>query len=346
MKIGNISQTIVPVPNFFLNQSTRKLDTFASSTTRNKKSLYYRDKDLFTKNLDININHNPRFDFRTSQKTNKSKYIPLYHRGDYPSNSAEKDTYFPHIIDNSIKRTFSPSNEYEKYKDYMAKTNTTEILRPKLREEIMNNTQNLLDRINANYDIDKWTEFENKTTFNKFYQTAYSPITDYIRQNESFKDQFNRTLVDKARTLRTLNPQAKKEVTKTVNRIEAEKNNEVIDTKDNELILDEMLETCKSNLLKLKHENQSPFEYNEKDQKFVTENEYVMERFKDTTMYKKFPAPTRMEFDEKKIRAKKKRFKITDNPNHVSKEKYSFKENELYTCQNEMWSRPLHKDHF
>ena len=71
MKIGNISQTIVPVPNFFLNQSTRKLDTFAASTTRNKKSLYYRDKDLFTKNLDININHKKRNEFRKSKKKNK-----------------------------------------------------------------------------------------------------------------------------------------------------------------------------------------------------------------------------------------------------------------------------------
>ena len=344
-KIGNISQTIVPVPNFFLNQQTRKIETF-SLYNKTKRSNYYRDRDLFSQNLDININHNPRFQARTAEAVNKTKYIPLYHRGHYPSNSEEKKTYFPSIIDNSLQRTVYPDSEYSKYKDYMCKTNTGELIRPKLRDEIMNNTHTLLERINANYDLDKWNEFENKTTFNRFYHTAYSPITDSIKQNTSVKDDFNKTLLTKATSLRTINPQAKKEVKKTASKIENEKNSEGKEVKDNEVVLDQMLETCKSNLLKLKHENQAPFEYTDKDQRFITENKYVLDRFKDTTLYKDFASPTRMEFDEKKVRIPKKKFRITDNPNHITKDKYSFNEKELYNCQNEMWGRPLHKDHF
>ena len=39
-KIGNISQTIVPVPNFFLNQQNRKIETF-SLYNKTKRSNYY-----------------------------------------------------------------------------------------------------------------------------------------------------------------------------------------------------------------------------------------------------------------------------------------------------------------
>ena len=35
MKLGNISQTIVPVPNFFVDQKNRTLETFHIYNTKN-----------------------------------------------------------------------------------------------------------------------------------------------------------------------------------------------------------------------------------------------------------------------------------------------------------------------
>ena len=32
MKLGNVSQTVVPVPNFFLDRKTRPIETFETST--------------------------------------------------------------------------------------------------------------------------------------------------------------------------------------------------------------------------------------------------------------------------------------------------------------------------
>ena len=75
MKLGNVSQTIIPVPKFFLNK--RSLDLFTSyypievnTTERNSKKIqknknkqnsirnksYYRTKDILLLNCDININ--------------------------------------------------------------------------------------------------------------------------------------------------------------------------------------------------------------------------------------------------------------------------------------------------
>jgi hypothetical protein len=346
MKIGNVSQTIVPVPSFFLDQDSRKLETFTIyKKLRPRASTYYRDRDLFTRSFDMNINHNPRVN-RNQSSLNKEKYIPLYHRGRYPSNSELKETYFPHIIDNSLSQTVYPESEWGKYKDYKNKTNYNELVRPELRNEIMNNTQHLLERINANYDIDKWSKFDSKTTFNKFFQTAYSPLTDYINQNASFKDAFNETLRTKADSLRTLNPQAKSNVVKNLKKIEQEKNEEEEEAINNQNDLDKMLDNCKSNLLNLKKENTAPFEYSNENQKFINDNKYMLKPFQNTTLYKEFVSPSRMEFNKKKVKVQKKKFKINECKNHVNKNNYSFNEKELLSCQQDMWKRPLHKDAF
>ena len=225
MKIGNLSQSIVPVPNFFINRDIRKIDAF--KIYKNKKRTY-RDRDLFTANMDLNINHNPRVRSALS-RTSSQKYIPLYNRGNYPSNSEEKGTYFPHIIDNSMTRQCNRTSSFIYHKN--------------LREEIMNNTNSLLDRINGNYYTEKFA----KTTFNDFYKTAYSPITDYIKNNESNKEKFNRTLLKKSNSLKMINPQAKNEIMKNIDYKEENEKKNINDT-----VLDEMLNTCKLNILKIK----------------------------------------------------------------------------------------------
>ena len=374
-KLGNISQTIVPIPNFFLNPQNRKLETFNNiplaksklqqqsspkkeggksnslpkKTKPKLKSFYYRDRDLFTRNLDININHNPRINNRNTEVENSTKYVALYNRGKFPSNAEMKKTYFPSIIDNSISKTVYPTSEYEKFKDYFNKTNLNERVNPGLRNEIMNNTYHLLERINANYDLKRWSEFDSKVTFNRFYQTAYSPIYDYIKANKSDRDEFTETLRSKCESLRTLNPQAKEQLNQTLQKqkekeMNAQKNKNLQNYQGESL--DDLLEENKSNLLSIKKANEAPFEYNERDQKFLRENQYLTKTYQDTTLYKDLLTPNRIEFDEKKIRRPKKRFRINDVAGLVSKEGYSFQEKDLYNCQDELWSRPLHEDAF
>ena len=81
---------------------------------------------------------------------------------------------------------------------------------------MISNTNNLLKRINMNYDIKKWGEFDCRTTFNRFHQTAYSPLTDVIKNSVSEKDAFNSTLRQKALTLRTISNKAKESIQRSI----------------------------------------------------------------------------------------------------------------------------------
>ena len=166
MKLGNVSQSIIPVPKFFLNK--RSLDLFTSKTSntetipfdrhlkksnikdKNKKKFrnksYYRAKDILALNCDLNINLNPRSYSRQSNTDNTERYIPLYHRNTYQNNAEIKQTYFPDIIDmNPIKSNTmaSKTSSFQKYKEYRKKMNIEGLVNPDLRKDIMYNTQNL-----------------------------------------------------------------------------------------------------------------------------------------------------------------------------------------------------------
>ena len=71
--------------------------------------------------------------------------------------------------------------------------------------------------------------------------------TDYIKNNESDKEKFNRTLLKKSNSLKMINPQAKKEIMKNIDYKEENEEKNINDT-----VLDEMLNTCKLNILKIK----------------------------------------------------------------------------------------------
>ena len=63
--LGNISQTIVPVPSFFLDQKEKQLDTF-KIPKQTKSNSYYTDKKVMNSMIDMNLNRNPRFPLRIS----------------------------------------------------------------------------------------------------------------------------------------------------------------------------------------------------------------------------------------------------------------------------------------
>ena len=405
MKLGNISQTIVPVPNFFMDQKSRKLETFhlynktdsnfykskiksklklkpisiQNNNTQNElgdissynsqisprfkrqnSNSYFRDRDVLTTFYNLNINHNPRNFSRQWIECNQEKYLPIYHQNNYPDYTEMKKTYFPDIIDiNSINKdkheykkimSLTCLENFYKYKNYKKRENLEEFLNPNLRDEIKNDTKNLINRINMNYNINKWSDLDSRTTFNRFFQTAYSPLNNVIKNSESIKDQFSKVLKQKALSLKNINTQTKKIIEKTMNNNDIDINNKN-NIDNNETNYDTLIDNCTTNLLKLKYNNSESPKYNNKDRKFIKENEYITKILNRTKLYKDFPSKNREEFNEKKIIIPKHLLKISKyQGNVILRNKFGKNDDDIYDklikddYLKTMWKRPLHKD--
>ena len=194
--------------------------------------------------------------------------------------------------------------------------------------------------------MDRWNKFDHNTQFHKFFQTAYSPITDVINNEENTRDKFSQTLKDKALSLRSVNQKTKYSI---IERVENKINNDRSILNENNLnnintnqFIDLMLEENKTNILNLRNTNVEPIHYNLTDTNFIEENKWITKNINKGELYKDFPSKTRMEFNEKKLIPKKK-FKIV-NTNLISKEKYGFKKEEDRINKDDLWKRPLHKD--
>ena len=408
MKLGNISQTIVQVPNFFVDQKTRTIEAFNlyqktsknnskikkilklklnsmssksqnSSVEKNKekdssilyktsrqkkvdsfnrKSNYYRDSDLLTTFYNLNINKNPRNFTRQWIQMNQEKYLPLYYRNNYNLDFKENTkTYFPGIVDMNKPKSVAQKNltikcddieNYKKFKEYQKKQDIFGFLNPNLREELQSQTKNLIDKINMNYDIKKWDKFDTRTTFNKFYQTEYSPLNSALKNTETLSEKFGKTLKLKALNLTNINLQTKKVIEKSMNSTDTEND----DNLDEEQYFKTLVSNSGNNLLKLQYNNEENPKYNSRDIKFIEENKYTTSKINNTKLFKEFPSKTREEFNVKKIvkyKNLKKNYKYEGNIK--LKDKY---ENEEVTKDKlivedylkTMWKRPLHKDAF
>ena len=317
---------------------------------RNKS--YYRVKDILSLNCDLNINLNPRSFSRQSTTDNTEKYIPLYHRKAYQNNVEIKQTYFPDIIDmNPIKSNAmaSKTSSFQKYKEYRKKINIEGLVNPDLRKDIMYDTQNLLDRLNMNYDIKKWNDFDCRTTMNRFHQTAYSPLTDAIQNNISDKEAFSSTLRDKALTLKTISSKAKESIQRAIIQKDLEENIKNGEEKINNENADLLLNNNRNNFLRLRYNNCDAPQYNESDKQFIADKKLVTDKKNKTLLYKEFPSSIKEEFNDITVYKKKEPLKMNDYKGFITKEKYGYKNfdsngDELTSCQDPMWIRPLHKD--
>ena len=404
MKLGNISQTIVQVPNFFINRKLRSIDTFelhtrtesdikfnpnlikkknlpfkqkirseldlesnfsSETSTRNKnkkrRNSNYTDKKILTTYYDININNNPRYRARYWINSNKEKFLPTYYANNIINKTQTSESFFPGIVDmnnpeNEIKKnkkndTFQMFNKFYNYKKYKDNTDFSKLLSPDLRNELMDDTRNLIDRINMNYDLKEWNKFDTRTTSNRYFQTEYSPISKAAKNTPNIKDKFIDTLNRKAMGLKTVNNQVKKNNIKFFyNKIDNENNRD--DNRDKSF--DYLLEKNKSNLLKLKYNNDSKIQYNETDKMFIKEYEFITKKINKTKMYKEFPSKTREEFNTKKIVKYKDLFKINRPIKKLIKKK-KYGDDKDFNNKNkkgednfleQMWKRPLHKDAF
>ena len=355
MKLGNISQTIVPVPKFYTDKNTRTVDIFKSNNKFRKNALikrsnsYFRSKDLFSINCDLNINNNPRTFNHEWEGSDELKYVPIYDRGIFPNNANRKNTYFPNIIDTfKVKKKNEPSNknEFNNVKKFLKNTDLNNFLKKDLRQEILDNTKNLIDRINVTYDMNKWNEFDCRTTMNNILQAAYSPIIDVIQNSNDYKEDFIKTLDEKSLSLKTITNQSKISLENNIKKKEKNIMNRTINgIMRNNSDLDILLNKNRTNLLNLKNNNMEPAEYSKEDQKFIEENKRITKRINNCNLYKDFPAKTRMEFELKKVFPRKKQFSINDDWGSINIDKYKSKK-EIFCSLQPIWTRPLHLDAF
>ena len=402
MKLGNVSQTIVPVPNFFIDRKSRNLESFniynktninkkkkptslklnfktqldlEDTSSNNSKSIpkafkkentIFRDQDVLTTIYDLNINNNPRFYSRQYLQMNKKKYIPIYYQKKFPNLTQIKETYFPDIVElNKTDNIFQKNKKakkilslkylqnYYNFKKYQKDENIEGLLSPTLREDIQNDTKNLIDRINMNYDIQKWNDFDSRKTFNRFFQTAYSPINDVNKNTISIKDKFADIIRQKALCLKTVNNRTKQVLQNSIlKNMEEKLHKENNDENEEKINYDNLLNNCRNNLLRLTYNNCVAPKYNKKDKLFIDENEFITKRLNRTKLYSEFPSKTREEFNMKKIikyKSLNKSNKVKGNI--ILKDKYGNDEDDYlidkddYYLKN-MWKRPLHKDAF
>jgi hypothetical protein len=353
MKLGNISQTIIPVPNFFTDKNNRTVEIFKDNRTKRKlkrNKSYFRTSDILTTNCDLNLNNNPRTFTNGWKGSETKKYIPIYDRGVFTNNAEKKNTYFPNIIDTSrVRKIEKPSNknEFHNAHKFLKQTNLNTFLKKDLRNEIMDNTKNLIDRINVTFDMNKWNEFDSRTTMNTILQTAYSPLIDAIYNTNDYKKEFMKTLDEKSLNLTTISDKARMSI---VSNIKKKEKNNVMNRTINGLMrnksdLDALLSKNRTNLLNLKNNNKEPPEYSEKDQKFIEENANITRKINKCNLYKNFPSKTRMEFEVKKVFPRKKKFGFNDDWGCINIKNYKSKK-ENFCSLDPMWIRPLHIDAF
>ena len=322
MKLGNISQTIVPVPNLFVLQDLKPLDTFYLNKS---KSSYFRSKDLFNKSYFFDINRNKKIkDNKILDKINQTKFISKINNNFNSNENNNKniredlfnDTY--NLLERiNEKYDMKRWNEFDHRFYYFNKLNKT-VYNPLTFRENNNN----------NYEIND--------------------------EDENLKAKFSKTLREKILNLKTINKRTKSFLDKNkINNIENENFN------NNNSKIDFLLEKNRENLLKIKKKYSKNFKfiknnssYNifniKKDLNFLNKNKFMTDRInKDSFIFKDYLSKTRGEFFVKNV-IPKKRIKntILNRCNLVDKTKYNFNEKELTNFQNEIWNRPLHKDAF
>jgi len=72
--VGNSSQSIVSVPNFFLMRKFKNIDTFSNNNPSSKN--YFSEKKLFGKVREMNFSHNQRNNHREFEEYNRKRSYP------------------------------------------------------------------------------------------------------------------------------------------------------------------------------------------------------------------------------------------------------------------------------
>jgi hypothetical protein len=214
MKLGNTSQSIVPVPNFYLTRSLKEMDTFNTTYGGGKK--YFRETDLFRKTRDINISNNPRNRNRKHENYNKTKFIPVHRMGEtmqssipletvkYDSSDSEDFEYQQQVTqgtkyNSSVRPKVMDQTQYnhDQISEYHSTLNQRSV---RFRDEMKKNFDNLLDSLGKKFEVGKYNSDTAENYFKSNAET-YSLITTFNQNNDNEATKFKKDIKSKIESL-------------------------------------------------------------------------------------------------------------------------------------------------
>lgn len=324
IKIGNVSQTIVPVPYFYMTDGHKELETFKlHHRAKPKPSTYFTEGAFFKKPLDLNINHNPRFNVQKAHRKNIEKYIPFYKRSKSPFNLESNNTLYSEMMNNSLPQTLYPALGNENSKEFMKTADVNHQFPDYLRNGLMGGTIKEIERLNETYKVKTWRDLNTRINNNRFYDTAPIPITEFINRNKSMKDEFMDTLNDKIGSLKTVNSRAKENIENIQERKRKEVRLDDYSHKAANDYLDQKLDQNRQRLLLMRYKGEFPFNFYEQDQKFLEENAMMTCKTQDPNVYNKL-SPGNVDNDIRQNQTLNKNFNNTALPGINANRTYNY----------------------
>lgn len=194
MKIGNLSQTLVRPPHFFINPNGKieEINTFRiPRQTANKR--YFRERDFIKCPLLSTVNYNRNYRHRI---LNQSPF-------------KTEDIFLPLTVTTSTQRNSTGGlSQMGKLTDYMKRTNLSKLSCEEFHNTMQTNVTKLLRKINR--DKMGQNEMTERTdglfVTNKFPKTTMSCVQDKEME-------FSKTLNKKIRSLALISPEVKRQIT-------------------------------------------------------------------------------------------------------------------------------------
>ena len=113
MKLGNISQTIVQVPNFFVDQKTRTIEAFnlyqktSKNNSKIKKILKLKLNSMSSKSQNSSVEKNKEKDSSILYKTSRQKKVDSFNRKSNYYRDSDLLTTFYNLNINKNPRNFT-----------------------------------------------------------------------------------------------------------------------------------------------------------------------------------------------------------------------------------------------
>lgn len=204
--VGNSSQSVVPVPGFFLTRKLKSIDTFNNNTTKKKKN--FSEKELFSRTRDMNFNHNYRNNDKQFEEYNRRRVIPRARKEIKTISSSLNSKDFP-----TGARLPKEIYDFEKFNQYLDKI-TSERRATEKKEEIRNNINDIIERLSPNYNFEAALQTKRNTelrtqstnfpqlTFNTLGLSADRKGTmSFFNTNENESEKFQKSIMNKMTSL-------------------------------------------------------------------------------------------------------------------------------------------------
>lgn len=214
MKIGNLSQTIVKAPNFYLYPTGKNVETFQI----NKKRKLFNERSLIGAMNELNYNNNYRHYYHPI----KSERTPILSRDNEKLFSSHDMTGY------DMKEDKIYSTDIKKFNDYLNRASLSKIVPDDFKEGVQLNISNLVTKINkSKKEVLSSDQLGSKGCDNRFLCKTFPKIimkpydkrqignsTQLITNRRIYDEDelFKQTLRDKVISLRMVSSKVKEEI--------------------------------------------------------------------------------------------------------------------------------------